>query len=50
VKQILNILKSKKITGLEHNKVVSFKEEVQSSAVKCILLEEPTYLKEVEKT
>jgi hypothetical protein len=49
VKQILNILKSKNITGLEHNKV-SFKEEVQSSAVKCILLEEPTYLKEVEKT
>lgn len=37
------------ITGLLHNKVVSFKEEVQSSAVKCILLEEPTYLKEVEK-
>ena len=39
----------KNITGLVHNKVVSFKEEVQSSAVKCILLEEPTYLKEVEK-
>ena len=39
----------KNITGLEHNKVVSFKEEVQSSAVKCILLEAPTYLKEVEK-
>lgn len=39
----------KNITGLLHNKVVSFKEEVQSSAVKCILLEEPTYLKEVEK-
>ncbi|MFV8356338.1 Cof-type HAD-IIB family hydrolase [Flavobacterium sp. XS1P32] len=39
----------KNITGLEHNKAVSFKEEVQSSAVKCILLEEPTYLKEVEK-
>lgn len=39
----------KKITGLAHNKVVSFKEEVQSSAVKCILLEEPTYLKEIEK-
>ena len=39
----------KNITGLEHNKVLSFKEEVQSSAVKCILLEEPTYLKEVEK-
>lgn len=39
----------KNITGLVHNKVVSFKEEVQSSAVKCILLEEPSYLKEVEK-
>lgn len=39
----------KSITGLEHNKVLSFKDEVQSSAVKCILLEEPSYLKEVEK-
>ena len=39
----------KKITGLEHNKVLSIKAEVQSSAVKCILLEEPSYLKEVEK-
>ncbi|TDE42293.1 HAD family phosphatase [Flavobacterium rhamnosiphilum] len=39
----------KNITGLEHNKVLSFKEEVQSSAVKCILLEDPIYLKEVEK-
>ncbi|TDD78882.1 Cof-type HAD-IIB family hydrolase [Flavobacterium caseinilyticum] len=39
----------KNITGLVHNKVVSFKDEVQSSAVKCILLEEPNYLKEVEK-
>jgi Cof subfamily protein (haloacid dehalogenase superfamily) len=39
----------KNITGLEHNKVVSFKDEVQFSAVKCILLEEPVYLKEVEK-
>jgi Cof subfamily protein (haloacid dehalogenase superfamily) len=39
----------KNITGLEHNKVVSFKDEVQSSAVKCILLEEPGYLKEVER-
>ncbi|MFV8334588.1 Cof-type HAD-IIB family hydrolase [Flavobacterium sp. RSP29] len=39
----------KNITGLKHNKVLSFKEEVQSSAVKCILLEEPSYLKEVEK-
>lgn len=39
----------KNITGLEHNKVASFKSEVQSSAIKCILLEEPSYLKEVEK-
>ncbi|MFV5691288.1 Cof-type HAD-IIB family hydrolase [Flavobacterium sp. LT1R49] len=39
----------KNITGLEHNKVVSFKEEVKSAAIKCILLEEPSYLKEVEK-
>lgn len=39
----------KNITGLDHNKVLSFKDEVQSSAVKCILLEEPSYLKEVEK-
>lgn len=37
------------ITGLEHNKVSDFKAAVQSSAVKCILLEEPSYLKEVEK-
>jgi Cof subfamily protein (haloacid dehalogenase superfamily) len=39
----------KNITGLEHNKVVSFKNEVKSAAIKCILLEEPSYLKEVEK-
>ena len=39
----------KNITGLEHNKVESFKDEVQSSAIKCILLEEPSYLKTVEK-
>jgi Cof subfamily protein (haloacid dehalogenase superfamily) len=37
------------ITGLVHNKVSDFKAAVQSSAVKCILLEEPSYLKEVEK-
>jgi Cof subfamily protein (haloacid dehalogenase superfamily) len=37
------------ITGLVHNKVLDFKAAVQSSAVKCILLEEPSYLKEVEK-
>lgn len=39
----------KNITGLEHNKVLSFKDEVKSAAIKCILLEEPSYLKEVEK-
>ena len=39
----------KNITGLEHNKVLSFKNEVKSAAIKCILLEEPAYLKEVEK-
>ena len=38
----------KNITGLAHNKVSSFKNAVQSSAVKCILLEEPSYLKQVE--
>lgn len=37
------------ITGLEHNKVPSFKNKVKSSGIKCILLEEPSYLKEVEK-
>ncbi|MGO4821536.1 MULTISPECIES: Cof-type HAD-IIB family hydrolase [unclassified Flavobacterium] len=37
------------ITGLTHNKVANFKDTVQSSAVKCILLEDPSYLKEVEK-
>lgn len=39
----------KNITGLEHNKVLSFKDEVKSAAIKCILLEEPSYLKGVEK-
>jgi len=38
----------KNITGLPHNKVTDFKEEVQTNAVKCILLEEPSYLKTVE--
>ena len=37
------------ITGLKHNKVLDFKEEVKTAAVKCILLEEPSYLKKVEK-
>jgi Cof subfamily protein (haloacid dehalogenase superfamily) len=38
----------KTITGLKHNKVPSFKDAVTKSAVKCILLEEPTYLKKIE--
>lgn len=38
----------KTITGLKHNKVASFKESVNSGAIKCILLEEPSYLKELE--
>jgi Cof subfamily protein (haloacid dehalogenase superfamily) len=37
-----------KLTGIPHHKVPSFKAEVTSSAVKCILLENPDYLKEVE--
>lgn len=36
------------ITGLPFQKVDSFKHEIQSSAVKCILLEEPSYLKNME--
>ena len=39
----------KQITGLEHNKVPNFKEAVQTNAVKCILLEEPSYLKTIEE-
>jgi Cof subfamily protein (haloacid dehalogenase superfamily) len=39
----------KTITGLAHHKVASFKKAVTSAAVKCILLEEPSYLKKVEK-
>ena len=38
----------KKITGLKLNIVSSFKDTVTTSAVKCILLEEPEYLKSVE--
>ncbi len=37
-----------KLTGIPHHKVPSFKSEITSSAVKCILLEEPGYLKQVE--
>ena len=36
------------ITGLELLIVPSFKDAVTTSAVKCLLLEEPTYLKSVE--
>lgn len=36
------------LTGMPHRKVDSFKEEVTSSAVKCILLEDPAYLKTIE--
>jgi Cof subfamily protein (haloacid dehalogenase superfamily) len=36
------------ITGLEHIIVPNFKEAVTTSAVKCLLLEEPSYLKSVE--
>lgn len=38
----------KEITGLELDIVTSFKDKVTSSAVKCILLEEPNYLKNIE--
>ncbi|MGM8361362.1 Cof-type HAD-IIB family hydrolase [Flavobacterium sp. ARAG 55.4] len=37
------------ITGLKHEVVPDFKQRVQAPAIKCILLEEPQYLKEVEK-
>ncbi|MBK0370181.1 Cof-type HAD-IIB family hydrolase [Flavobacterium agrisoli] len=38
----------KVITGLPHNKVPNFKAHITSAAVKCILLEEPSYLKKIE--
>lgn len=37
-----------KLTGIPHHKVPSFKAEVTTSAIKCILLEKPDYLKTVE--
>lgn len=37
------------LTGIPHHKVPCFKTEVTSSAVKCILLEHPDYLKQVEQ-
>ncbi|QOG04078.1 Cof-type HAD-IIB family hydrolase [Flavobacterium sp. MDT1-60] len=39
----------KEITGLAHIKVRSFKDAVSKPAVKCILLAEPSYLKELEQ-
>ena len=38
----------KQITGMPFEKVSNFKAAVTGSAIKCILLEEPKYLKEVE--
>ncbi|MCJ8342265.1 MAG: Cof-type HAD-IIB family hydrolase [Cetobacterium sp.] len=37
------------LTKMPHKIVKSFKESVKKDAVKCIMLEEPSYLKEVEK-
>lgn len=37
------------LTQMPHHKVSSFKSEVTKPAVKCILLENPDYLKEVEQ-
>lgn len=39
----------KEITGMVHRKVPNFKEYVDRPAVKCILLQDPEYLKLVEK-
>ena len=39
----------KEITEMPHNKVSSFKDTVTKPAVKCILLAEPSYLKELEQ-
>ncbi len=38
----------KEITGMAHRKVASFKDHIDRPAVKCILLENPAYLKSVE--
>ena len=38
----------KEITGMAHRKVASFKGHIDRPAVKCILLENPAYLKSVE--
>lgn len=39
----------KEITGMPHLKVASFKDYVDRPAVKCILLQDPDYLKEIEQ-
>jgi len=39
----------KRLTGMKHNRVSCFKTAVDQSAVKCLMLEEPTYLKEVSE-
>ncbi|MBJ2127058.1 Cof-type HAD-IIB family hydrolase [Flavobacterium sp. UBA4854] len=39
----------KEITGMAHHKVSSFKDYVDRPAVKCILLQDPAYLKTLEK-
>lgn len=38
----------KEITGMAHLKVTSFKDAIDKPTVKCILLEEPQYLKSLE--
>lgn len=38
----------KQITGMPFEKVANFKDAVTTSAIKCILLEDPSYLKQVE--
>lgn len=37
----------KRLTGMAHNKVSCFKSAVNQSAVKCLMLEEPSHLKDV---
>ena len=37
----------KRLTGMKHNRVSCFKTAVNQSAVKCLMLEEPSHLKQV---
>ncbi|MGL5964108.1 MAG: HAD-IIB family hydrolase, partial [Fusobacteriaceae bacterium] len=39
----------KNLTGMNHRVVSSFKKKVDREAVKCIMLEDPDYLKKVEE-